>query len=156
MTFFCSLEIHFYPRGPRNHIARAALILSLVLENTYFVPRRAIHVHLVGLRDLLRLSGTPHETIKMIPKDPRSCAAHFYFDTVTHQYLSCPKCHCLYPYNPGNSPDNDLQPAISCCTYRKTPQSLQCNASLWQLKEIGRNGQKYEPCRKYLHQDLKF
>lgn len=76
--------------------------------------------------------------------------------TVVQQFLSCPKCHCLYPYNPRDSPDSSIWPAILHCNYQKTPQRLQCNALLWKLWDIGDKWQKYVPCSKYLHQDLKF
>jgi hypothetical protein len=176
------LEIHFCPRGPRNKIAKAASITSLVLGDLFFTPRRALRIHLAGLRSLLRVSGISLEAKEKIPKDPRTIHSHFRLDPVVHQFLSCPKCHCLYPYSPGNHPLpssdtpelDDLGPDInseggpavdtpegrrpgiaSKCLYQQTPQSQPCNTPLWKLCDIGGGRIRSVPLRKYLQQDLK-
>ena len=120
----------------------------------YFTPRRALCVALAGVRDLLHLSDPIHEGMRRIPKDPRSCAAQFRLEPVTCQYVSCPTCHCLYPYNPGNSPDSLLHLITMHCTHRKTPQSAECGTNLWKIVSVGTR-KRYAPRRKYLHQVLK-
>lgn len=44
-----SPELHFQQRGPQNHVAKAALLTTLVLDNLYFTLRRALRLHLAGL-----------------------------------------------------------------------------------------------------------
>ena len=149
-----SVEIHFFSHGPRDPVSKAASVISLVLENIYFTPRRALRTTLAGVRDLLCLTNSLHEGTGMIPKDPRSCATQFRLDPVTCQYISCPTCHCLYTYNPGDSPDSLLHPAITHCTHQKTPQSTECGTNLWKVIEVGPR-KRYAPRRKYLHQVLK-
>lgn len=143
-------EIHFRHRGPVDPTTRAAMLVSLVMEHFFFVPRRALRVQLAGLRDLLRASGTPTAIIEAVPKDPRAAAAHFRIDGITRQYLSCPVCYCLYPYD---GPDH---PTVTHCTYKKTPESSPCTTTLWKTYDIGRSPTRLVPCRKYLHQDLKY
>jgi Transposase family tnp2 len=148
------LEIHFQERGPRSTLSKAASLSSLVLETLFFTPRRALRVHLSGIRDLLRAGGASPETIATIPRDPRVCASQFRLDPITRQFLSCPKCYCLYPYNPGDSPDDNLHPAPLHCTHQSTPTSSICNTLLWKKHDIGGGRVRSLPCRKYLHQDL--
>jgi len=132
-------EVHFCPRGPCNKIVKAASIMSLVLGNLFFTPRWALRIHLAGLCSLLRVSGTPPETIEKIPKDPRTIYSYFCLNLMVHQFLSCTKCHCLYSYGPGNhsqgDPDIDMledhRPLImSKCLYQQTPESQPCNTPL--------------------------
>jgi hypothetical protein len=134
---------------------KAASIVSLVMENIFFTPRRALRAQLAGIRDVLRRSGAPSEDTKQIPKDPSSCSAPFYLDPITRQFTSCPNCFCLYPYNSGDDPNDVHNPAIKCCTFRKTPANSPCNEPLWTPRDIGGNRTRYVPCRKHLHQDLK-
>lgn len=125
------------------------------MENIFFAPRRALRVQLAGLRDFLRVTHAPKETINSIPKDPRSCSSQFRLDPVTRAFLSCPKCFCLSPYDPSNHPSID-HPGDLFCGHKKTPQSLPCDALLWKKREIGPHRTVFTPIRKYLHQDLKF
>jgi hypothetical protein len=117
----------------------------------YFVPRRALSIHLAGMRTLARISGATPAFIDTIPVDPRTLAGQFSLDPVTHHFISCPSCHCLYPYNPGDTPSE----TISHCTYLQTRESLPCNAFLWKQVDIGGGRMRFMPRRKYQHQDLK-
>ena len=146
-------EIHFYPHGPQEPTSKAASVVSLVLENVFFTSRRALSVNLAGMRDVLRTS-VGSEAASRIYKDPRSCASQFRLDPVVSQFVSCPSCHCLYPYLPGESLVEGL-PAIMHCTFKQTPQSEQCDTALWKLQTISPNQTKYTPRKKFLYQVLK-
>lgn len=148
-------EIHFYRRGPRDIMLRASSVVSLVMENIFFMPRRALRVQLAGIRDILRRSGAPLETIQQIPKYPSSCSTSFRLEPVTRQFLSCPACFCLYPYNPGDDPNSTEHPAIGCCSFKQTPTSSPCSEPLWSRRNIGGDRTRSVPRRKHLHQDLK-
>ena len=130
---FLPLESYFSQAGPKNPFVKAACILALILENVYFVPRQALQIHLAGMRTLARISGATPALIDTIPVDPRTLAGQFSLDPVTRHFISCPSCHCLYPYNPGDTPSK----TISHCTYLQTRDSLSCNAFLWKQVDIG-------------------
>jgi hypothetical protein len=125
------------------------------MENFFFTPRRALRAQIAGIRDVLRASGTSPETVQEVPKTPSGCSTSFRLDPVTRQFLSCPSCFCLYPYNPGDNPDDEKTPAITCCTFQKTPTSLPCSEPLWSQRDLGANRSRSVPRRKHLHQDLK-
>lgn len=121
----------------------------------FFIPHRALRMHLAGLQDLLHVSSLPHESFNL-PKDPCSCASQFCLDPITQQFLSCPTCHYIFPYNPSDASDNLHNPAILHCIHQQTPQSGICDTPLWEQCEMGGERKIYVPCRKYLHQTLKF
>ena len=94
--------------------------------------------------------GVPFDdVIEKLPNHPSSIPTQFRLDPIVRTYLSCPTCHCLYPFNPGGVLNNRFH-----CNYQKTPESSPCNASLW--KEYSRSRHKLVPRRKYLHQELKY
>lgn len=133
-------------------MARTASLISLIMENIYFSTRRALRTQLAGFRDLLRTSGIPN--VEQIPIDPRS-SSQFRIDAVTLQFICCPKCYCLYPYHPGDFPDNPTSSATSNCTFKSTPESPKCDAPLWKTRDIGADRVRSTPIMKYLHQDIK-
>lgn len=129
-------------------------MLSLVMENLFFMPRRALRTLLGGSRSLLRASGASEDVIKLIPKDPRSGSHQSRLNPTTRQFVVCSSCHKLYPYKPADSPYNLHNPFVSHCTARRTPASPECNTPLWRDKI--RNGDRWAvPVRTYEHQDLK-
>ncbi|RXW15897.1 hypothetical protein EST38_g9952 [Candolleomyces aberdarensis] len=85
-----------------------------------------------------------------ISKDPRTLASRFNLDPITSTYISCPECHCLYPYNPIGPDNNQLN-----CSFVKTPRSTSCGAALWVDVDRGPLGVVKKPIRKYVHQGLK-
>ncbi|KII89487.1 hypothetical protein PLICRDRAFT_108974 [Plicaturopsis crispa FD-325 SS-3] len=151
-------EIHFAPLGPLNPIRKASSILSLILENMFFVPRRGLRAQLSGLRDVLRSMGDISATsLSLIPKDPSTARSHFRLDPTTTTYISCTKCFCLYRYSPGDHPHGGVHgPNFPLtCTHKKTRQSEACGASLWKQRSLGGERTMTVPCRTYLHNDLK-
>ena len=150
-----SAEIHFHKRGPQNPIVKAVSLVSLVMQYIYRTPRRALRPLLAGIQDTLKLAGTSPDIVQQIPKDPRSASSGFRLDGVTRSFISCPSCHSLYPYNPGDNPSNPVHPSISHCTFTKTPSSAACGAALWMNHRLGPESTILKPCRRYLHQDLK-
>ena len=146
---------HFYHRGPRNPIVRAASLVSLVLENIYFTPRRALRVHLAGLRGFARSAGLPSDIVNLIPKDLRPASSHFDIDPILRKFVSCPTCHCLYPYNPSGAPSRNSHFTASHCSFMKTPSSSPCDTPLWTKRVLGGGRIRSSPCAKYYHQDLK-
>lgn len=131
-------------------MAKAAVVLAIVLQNIYFVKRRAIRVHLSGIRSILRTAKLPADVITSIPMDPRTCCSLFDIDPETSQYIVCPKCHCLYPYENGDEPDS-----TPLCTFRDTPSSPECDTALWKSRQLKGNSFKFVPVRRYLQHDLK-
>lgn len=99
------------------------------------------------MKDTLRLSGAPLNTLNSLPRDPRTTDKGFDLDPIVRQYISCTNCHRLYPYNPGDGPDS-----VDVCTYARTPESPLCGTALWQS---GLVGSRPRPVRKYFHQELK-
>jgi len=61
------------------------------------------------------------------------------------------KCHCIYPYKPG-----DTAATRFCCTYQRTPKSVPCNTPLWKERDLVGGLVHFVPSRKYLQQDLKY
>lgn len=146
-------ENHYYKRGPRNPISKAASLVALAMQNIFFVTRRAVRANLAGTRDLLRASKISNEIIDSIPLDPGTCSTQFHLDPVTHPYLCCTSCGCLHPYSPSDRPSSEEQPPR--CSFQSTPQSRPCGEPLWKQREIGENYMVYVPIRRYLHQDMK-
>ncbi|KAJ3501861.1 hypothetical protein NLJ89_g9152 [Agrocybe chaxingu] len=134
---------------------RAACLLTLIMENIFFTSRRALRVHLAGLRGLLRATGASQDAIDSIPMDPRSAGRGFNLDPVTRTFICCPSCHCLYPYNPGDSPEDEDSPSISHCLHTRTPGSPMCNTPLWKRRRVTGGQERLVPVWKYVHQDLK-
>lgn len=124
------------------------------MENLFFTPRRALRIQLAGLRDLLRVTGAPADTVTSIFKDARTPSLHFRLDSVTTCYLSCPQCHCLYPYHRLPDSDEHTLP-MPCCTYKRTPQSSPCGEPLWRKRILSGEKTISVPRRKYIHHDLK-
>jgi len=155
LTIATSPEIYFYEYGPKNPVLKAALLVSFALEYIYFTPRRAVRVHLGGLKDILKSTGTHPSLIWEIPKDPHTASSQFRLEGVTHQYISCSSCHSLYPLKLGDSPVNIDQLALPHCPFKKTLSSSLCNTPLWMQHKVGPDLIHFKPCKKYLHQDLK-
>ena len=91
----------------------------------------------------------PQSTIT-IPRDPRPLPTHFNLDPVPSTYISCLKCHCLYPYTLSTA---DSIPEK--CTFQQAPASTPCSADLWKRVKKGPLGEISVPIRKYLHRTLK-
>ncbi|KAJ3513964.1 hypothetical protein NLJ89_g2648 [Agrocybe chaxingu] len=121
--------------GPRNSAVKAANVLSLVMENIFFVPRCALRVQLAALRNFLSASN-PTSMVAAIPKDPRTARRSFNVDPVTRH------------------PDNLNDAFIMHCTHSRTPESPVCNTALWKACETGSHP-RLVPIRQYTHQDLK-
>jgi hypothetical protein len=145
--------------------AKAAAVLTLVLQNFYFLPRRALRVQLGGIRNIIRAAANPlsvQTTLDCIPKHPKTCSSQFHLDAIVTQYLSCPTCHCLYLHEPGITTDGrtpdllpDHSPVNSHCTYRDTKDQDPCGAPLWKERRVGGDRVVSVPIRKYYHQDFK-
>ncbi|RXW11340.1 hypothetical protein EST38_g14515, partial [Candolleomyces aberdarensis] len=139
---------------PKDPTILAASVLSLLLHNKYFAPRRATQAHLSGVHDIL-LSTDPYKgdskaVFNVLPKDPRTLSSRFLLDPTTTTYICCPECHKLYHFIPD---DPTANPKI--CDYRKTPASESCGAKLWKERDYGPYGIRSSPVKKYVHQDLK-
>lgn len=135
---------------------RAASVLSVVLQNFYFLPRRALRLQLSGIRDIIRHTSTNSSSLVLsdtqsIPKDPRTCSSHLQLDPIVTQFISCPTCHYLYPYEPDGSQSSAI-PLL--CSYRETKANGACGSELSKQKRIGGNDFRSIPIRKYLHQDI--
>ena len=156
-------EPHFYEHGPVIPAAKVAAVLTLVLQNLYFLPQRALRVQLGGLRDIIRNVANPLSTylVDSIPKKPQTCSAHFNLDAIVAQYLCCPSCHRLYPYEPSHVPQVETPlfgpeaPIPSHCTYNPTKGQNPCGTPLWKERRITGDKVVLTPIRKYYHHDLK-
>ena len=142
--------------------AKAAAVLTLVLENFYFLPRRALRVQLGGLRDIIRATNPVSiHLLNSIPKNPQTCSSHFHLDAIVIQYLSCPSCHCLYPYEPSDilnptiNPLGPGSPVTPQCTYQGTKSQSPCSTPLWKERRVSGDKTISVPIRKYYHQDFK-
>ncbi|KAJ2932129.1 hypothetical protein H1R20_g4968, partial [Candolleomyces eurysporus] len=137
-----STEIFFKRRDARSKAIDAACILSLILQYHYTLPRRGCELYLSGVKDIAsHFLDSEHEI--RVPKDPRPLTFHFNLDPITTTYISCPDCHCLYPYNPVQRLDNPIH-----CSYKKTPASDPCAAALWKQISMGPVGNVKKPIRK--------
>jgi hypothetical protein len=142
--------------------AKAAAVLTLVLQNFYFLPRRALRVQLGGLRDIIRAANPVSiHLLDSIPKNPQTCSSHFHLDAIVVQYLCCPSCHCLYPYEPNDTlnatitPLGPSSPNTSQCTYQDTKSHSPCSTPLWKERRVSGDKTISVPIRKYYHQDFK-
>jgi len=134
------------------------MVLSLVLHNIYFTPRRALRAQLGGVRDILRnieLSLGLEPGTQIIPKDPRTCISHFDLLPVTTEYICCPSCHALYPDEREDENHGETSIYTQTCSYQSTPSSNPCGASLWENIQTQGNVYRKAPIKKHLHQDLK-
>lgn len=140
---------------------RVASVLSVVLQNIYFLPRRALRLQLSGIRDILRHTTSNSISrfldLDSVPKDPRTCSSYLQLDPIVTPFISCPECHCLYPYEPDSSPHSDHHSATIPlnCTYQGTKTDGPCGSVLWKQKRIGGDEFRSIPIRKYVHQDFK-
>ncbi|KDR77504.1 hypothetical protein GALMADRAFT_65801 [Galerina marginata CBS 339.88] len=154
---FVNTEIFIRSAGLRGQtpVMRVATVLSLVMECIYFVPRRAIRVLLGGFRSFLRVAGALPLVIESVPVDPRPGHSHFQLDPITRQFIVCTSCHFLYPFIPGNNPNNEESPFALTCDHQRTPESPVCRNPLWKSRDLGGGHTQLVPFRKYLHQVLK-
>lgn len=137
-------------------IQNVASIVSLVLENIFFLPRRGLRTLLAGSRSLLRNHHAADQDLAVIPKDPTSGSLRARLSPVTRQFVVCPTCHALYPFLPGDNPTNLDNPFPLHCDCHRTPESPTCGSMLWKQQQVGGDGPPlWIPVRKYVHQDLK-
>ena len=129
-------------------VTKSALVLSLVLQNVYFVTRRALRVQLAGLKDVLANNLPAMEVLSHIPTDPRTCLTYFDVDPDVSKFLCCPECHCLYSMN------TDLSD-LSHCRYQSSAGSSVCGTSLWKSRKIRGDVTRQIPVRTYIHQDIR-
>jgi len=115
---------------------------------------RASRSHLKGLIDVIQANGAGKDLLQALPKDPQTCSDAFDIDPLTHQYVCCPVCHCLYAYDIGEIPTGDVS-SWPRCTYKGTPTSSSCSAQLWRPHQISGHIYKPLPLKIYHHQDLK-
>ena len=155
ITYTSSIDIHFRSFGPHNPVVCAATVLTAVLENMYFMTRRSLRVQLVAIRSIVSVAGIPEATYNKLPKDPRTSFRQLQLDPIVREFVGCPSCHCLYPYNPGDSPQNPADPFLTHCTYARTPRSNICQSPLWQYRNLPDGRPHPTPIHKYIHQDIK-
>jgi hypothetical protein len=93
------------------------------------------------------------ETVKLLPKDPRTIVNRMDLDPRTTSYLQCPACFALYPF-PGTGFCRLPPGTIENCTHRPTPKSTPCGVPLWKEHRVG-SKTLLVPSRKYIHQSLK-
>ena len=136
-------------------MVRAATVLTAVLENMYFMTRRSLRVQLAAIRSIVSVAGISEATYNKLPKDPRTSFRRLQLDPIVREFVGCPSCHCLYPYNPGDSPQNPTDPFLTHCTYARTPRSNICQSPLWQYRNLPDGRPHPTPIRKYIHQDIK-
>lgn len=148
-------ELYFQSMVSSNGLQSASSILSLVLENIFFIPRRALRTLLAGSRGLLRQHRATNEDIAAIQIDPTSGLLRARLNPVTKQFVVCPSCHALYPFLPGDNPRNQDNPFILNCDNQRTSASPVCGTMLWKEKSLGNGQSLLLPVRKYVHQDLK-
>ncbi len=145
MTDLCT-DMHFYVKGPRDYSSKTALILSLILQNVYFIPRRALRIHLAGMANILKHNAPALQVIDLIPKDPNTCISYFDLNPVVMKYLVCPTCNCLYPLD---APIRKMN-----CGYQSTPESSVCGEPLWRSQRTRGNVTRKIPLKVYTHHDL--
>ncbi len=123
-------------------------MLSLVLQHIYFIPRRAVRIHLAGIANILKLNPAALEIIHLVPKDPDTCISYFDIDPTISRFLTCPRCHCLYPLE-------SLDRSIINCTFKSAAESPPCGEPLWGTRRINGYTERARPLKIYSHHDLK-
>ncbi|PPQ79324.1 hypothetical protein CVT24_007406 [Panaeolus cyanescens] len=155
-------DIFFYRGHPQSHVYRAVVLSALVSYHIYSAPRRAIAAQLAGMQSILRSLNIPKEQLQYpLPRDPRTTTAYYNLHPITQKYISCPKCHYLYPWN-GEQMDDPLIPKH--CKYQaiRQPNHPICDAELWKVKRLSGLGNtlgariRHVPIRTYTHQPLKY
>ena len=131
------------------------------------------------MRSILKSQPLLVPLASKVPKDPRTILTLYHLDPVTHSYICCPACHCLYPYSiietkkrkvpafSGETPnlmenaENNTSggaPVISTtpvnCTYRRVRSGATCGEPLFDRVMINDNACMV-PRLKYHAQDLK-
>jgi hypothetical protein len=143
----------------------------------FHLPRRGAAVLLAGMRSILTSEASLRSLASEIPKDPRKLLTMYSLNPITHTYVCCPSCYCLYGYSitrklltssfinddkpsiegaDGGSSE-DIQPATSVplrCTHHRVRTGPSCGESLFH--SVIANGKTYTvPRCKYEVQDLK-
>ncbi|TFY82685.1 hypothetical protein EWM64_g1325 [Hericium alpestre] len=134
------------------HPAILSVFLTVMLMNLVCgLSRRASGLLITGMRCITRILTIGRDDPELsrisqsIPKDPRTIIGAFDLEPRTKSYICCPTCFALY---------DDSLPPPPCCTYKQTPASRTCKASLLRTRLI--NGKKITcPIRKYVHQEMK-
>ena len=72
---------------------------TLVMYILYRLPCRGVAVLLASMRSILKSQPSLISLASEVPKDPRRILMLYHLDPVTHSYICCPACHCLYPYS---------------------------------------------------------
>lgn len=124
------------------------------MELIFFTPRRGLRVFLSGVKSILRSAGMPDSVVQTVPADPRIAAPRLNLNPRICEFVSCPSCHCLYPWASGDDPGSDGAAPLRCA-HRRTPQSRACDTELWSTQRINSTDTRYVPVRKYTHQSLK-
>jgi hypothetical protein len=172
-------ESHFMNKHPKNPTLLAIYMTTLIMYILYRLPRRGATVLLAGMRSILKSHPSLVSLASEVPKDPRKLLTLYNLDPVTHSYICCPACYCLYPYlavktkkrkapafsdgfdNSTENADGDASegvPLVSStprqCTHRRVQSEAACGEPLFDSVTI--SGKPYVvPRLKYDAQDLK-
>lgn len=87
---------------------------------------------------------TDQDILKALPKSHQTIISNLQLEPDYQEYISCSKCHCLYPTL--DIPEE--------CTFRSTASSEVCGGQLRQLRHAKGQLKESYP-RKYLHHDLR-
>lgn len=150
-------EINFVPVSRWEPGVLVSMVVTAMMTELFYVPRRGGAVLLAGLHDMLNTASGPKKQGQSLPKDPRTVCRQLHLDPVTETYLCCPTCWSLTPYcaatdNPVTN--KDPNPDIPLCQDRATRESKICGEELWK-KETIRSKTHCSPRLTYVHQRLK-
>ena len=148
-------ECHFVDKQPTNTTLLAILMTTLVMYILYRLPRRGAVVLLAGMRSILKSQPLLAPLASKVPKDPRTILTLYHLDPITHSYVCCPACHCLYPYSLVETKKRKVPSSIPVnCTYRRVRSGATCGEPLFDRVMINDNA-RMVPRLKYHAQDLK-
>jgi hypothetical protein len=92
-------ESHFIDRHPKDPTLLAILVTTLVMYILYRLPLRGAVVLLASMRSILKSQPSLVPLASEVPNDPRTILTLYRLYPITHSYICCPACHCLYPHS---------------------------------------------------------
>lgn len=143
-SYFASPHLGYHP------LVLSGVVLVLILHLAFGLSHRGCGLVLAFLRGYCKLSakysgGHISPSIHAsIPKTLKTVLQSFDLDPRVRQFICCPRCFALYPYE---------SPYPATCTFKSAPDSTACGAKLLMQRQLNSIAVSV-PVKVYLHQDF--
>lgn len=125
-------ECHFVDGQSMNITLLAILVTTLVMYVLYHLSHCGAVVLLAGMRSILKSHPLLAPLASKVPKDPQTILTLYHLDPITHIYICCLACHCLYPYSIVKTKKRKVPSSIPVnCTYCCVCSGATCSELLF-------------------------